>query len=159
MNPKEHNAQVGRTLNEVLARIHFLGQVFYNGKHHDNILNIWADLEEGEKRILLLASYHMYAVNNGGMPTLPPALTPAPPEEPKPKLTDLPPLKADETLEDYDKRLMVRTKHIVTSAFVIVAGLFIIALAGSVITMDFETAQDSKLDFIIRVLQIFVDGK
>ena len=158
----DEELRTGRTFNEVLERINSIGHAFYRGKHYDNMKNIWEELEEEEKKIVLLAVYHMYIVNNGGVQTLPPGLT-APALAPTPKVTPqiskLPAIGANETLAEYDQRLMVRTKHFISIALVLVSVVFIFLLAGSVVAMDFETTNETKLDFLVKIFKVFVDVK
>lgn len=159
--PVGEGTKTGRTLNEVLERINFIGHAFYRGKHYDNMKNIWDELEEEEKNVVLLSLYHMYVVNNGGVHAPPPGLTATPNSAPKEtsQISQLPALGANETLEEYDQRLMVRTKHFISIALVLVSVLFIFLLAGSVVAMDFETTSDIKLDFLVKIFKVFVDGK
>lgn len=56
------NEQTTKAFRDVLDKFIHIGNCYYNKKHHDNVLNIFADLEEEDKKIFLRGVYYIYTI-------------------------------------------------------------------------------------------------
>lgn len=72
-----------KTLKEVLEQFEYVGNTIYNGKFEDNILNIFTELSESEKRVLLRSVYNLLCIM-----VLPPEEQKVPPRPKKPQLEE-----------------------------------------------------------------------
>ena len=72
-----------KTLKEVLEQFEYVGNTIYNGKFDDNVLNIFSELTDAEKRILLRSVYNLLCILN-----VPPENQSVPSRLKKPKLDE-----------------------------------------------------------------------
>ena len=72
-----------KTLKEVLEQFEYVGNTIYNGKFEDNILNIFTELSESEKRVLLYSVYNLLCIM-----TLPPEEQKVPARPKKPQIEE-----------------------------------------------------------------------
>lgn len=74
-----------KTLKEVLEQFEYVGNTIYNGKFDDNVLNIFSELSDSEKRILLRSVHNLLCILN-----IPPENQNVPSRLKKPKLDEDP---------------------------------------------------------------------
>lgn len=74
-----------KTLKEVLEQFEYVGNTIYNGKFEDNVLNIFSELTDAEKRVMLQSFYHLLCVL-----TLPPEEQKVPVRRNRPQLEEDP---------------------------------------------------------------------
>lgn len=55
-----------KAFRDVLDKFIHIGHFYYNGKHHDNVLNIFNDLDKTDQKTLLLGVYFLYSVMETG---------------------------------------------------------------------------------------------
>lgn len=48
------------TFRESLDKFIHIGNAYYNGKHHDNVMNIFNDLDEEDRMVFLRGVFHIY---------------------------------------------------------------------------------------------------
>lgn len=127
---------------DVLDKFIHIGNCYYNGKHHDNVLNIFADLDEEDKKVFLRGVHHIYTVIEFGVETN--------------QLSVLPKAEPGETpgssIEDYNSKLLVEMKFWFIKTFGILIVLF---LAGVVIFVLYLSAsldeEPGKVSNLFRV--------
>lgn len=55
-----------KALREALDKFVHIGDCFYNGKHHDNVLNIFNDMEHEDRLTLLRGVHDIYSILENG---------------------------------------------------------------------------------------------
>lgn len=61
----DNNKQT-KALKEVIEKFDHIGNCYYNGKHHDNVLNIFDDLDENDRKEFLRGTYAVYKIIESG---------------------------------------------------------------------------------------------
>lgn len=61
----DNNKQT-KALKEVIEKFDHIGNCYYNGKHHDNVLNIFNDLDENDRKEFLRGTYAVYKIIESG---------------------------------------------------------------------------------------------
>lgn len=56
-----------KAFKESLDRFVHIGNVHYNGKHFDNVLNIFNDLDSSDQKSLLVGVYYLFSVMEGNV--------------------------------------------------------------------------------------------
>ncbi len=59
--------QTTKAFKEALDRFVHIGNCYYNSKHHDNVLNIFNDMEHIDRIVLLKGMFHMYSIFEFGI--------------------------------------------------------------------------------------------
>lgn len=128
---------------DVLDKFIHIGNCYYNGKHHDNVLNIFADLDEEDKKVFLRGVHHIYTVIEFGVESnqLAP-LVKAEPGEP-----------LDFSIDDYNTKLLVEMKFWFIKTFGI---LFVTLLIGIVIFILYlSTGLDEEPGRVASLFKVF----
>lgn len=94
-----------KAFKDVIDKFIHIGNCYYNGKHFDNVLNIFSDLTEEDKKIFLRSVHQIYSVVEMGVGNL--SL-----EVSKTKIDNEP-----DTSENYNSKLMIETKFWFIRAF------------------------------------------
>lgn len=55
-----------KAIRDVLDKFVHIGNCYYNGKHHDNVLNIFGDLNQEDQKILLRGVHQIYLLLESG---------------------------------------------------------------------------------------------
>lgn len=55
------------TFKESLDKFVHIGNAYYNGKHHDNVMNIFNDLDEVDRMVFLRSVFHIYSIMEFGV--------------------------------------------------------------------------------------------
>ena len=61
----DNNKQT-KALKEVIEKFDHIGNCYYNGKHHDNVLNIFNDLDENDRKEFLRGTFAVYKIIESG---------------------------------------------------------------------------------------------
>lgn len=130
-----------KAFKDVLDNFIHIGNCYYNGKHFDNVLNIFSDLTEEEQKIFLRGVHHIWTVVEVGVGNVPQAL-------PKPKPDDDP-----ASTEDYNSKLMIETKF----WFIRALGISFIAGLASLIVLVifFASGTTGRYDAAVNIIKIF----
>lgn len=59
--------QTTKAFKEALDKFIHIGNCYYNSKHHDNVLNIFSDMEHSDRIALLKGVFHMYSIFEFGI--------------------------------------------------------------------------------------------
>lgn len=59
--------QTTKAFKEALDKFIHIGNCYYNSKHHDNVLNIFNDMEHVDRIALLKGVFHMYSIFEFGI--------------------------------------------------------------------------------------------
>lgn len=73
--------QTTKAFKEALDKFIHIGNCYYNSKHHDNVLNIFNDMEHVDRIALLKGVFHIYSIFEFGIEehnSLPVKTTPKP---------------------------------------------------------------------------------
>lgn len=127
------NEQANKAFRDVLDKFVHIGNCYYNGKHHDNILNIFSDLEEEDKKLLLRGVHHIYSIVEFGVN--------APDIQMGPRLSPAMDGDAEVSQMDYNSKLMIEMKFWFIKTFGI---LFLLSITGFVFFILYVTSGTSE---------------
>lgn len=88
------------TFKDSLDKFIHIGNAYYNGKHHDNVMNIFQDLDEEDRMVFLRGVFHIYNYMEYGAASK--ETVPSKPNKPK---TD-----EDDDIVGFNNRQMVELK-------------------------------------------------
>ena len=74
-------SKTNKPLKEALESFNHIGKCFYNGKHHDNVLNIFNDMDHDHKLSLLRGVFEIFTVVESGVKEFPSSLLTSPPKK------------------------------------------------------------------------------
>lgn len=133
------NEQTTKAFRDVLDKFVHIGNCYYNGKHHDNVLNIFSDLDEEDRKLLLRSVHHIYTIVEFGTTPTPftTRLKAGPENDPV-------------TIADYNTKLMVEMKFWFVKTFGILFLLSVTAFTFFILYVSSSGTGDTQ-----RVANLF----
>lgn len=131
-----------KAFKDVLDKFIHIGNCYYNGKHYDNVLNIFNDLENEDQKALLHGVYYLFAVMEHGMVPG----TNQPNVKPKPEVLDTPKESNEDTVTK-ELKLWVAKTLILMSIFAFFGVFTLVVLFGG--------SADESSETLKRTVSIF----
>ena len=132
------------TFREALDKFIHIGNCFYNGKHHDNAMNIFNDLDEEDRMVFLRGVFHIYNFMEYGPSTK--ELGTSKPVKPK--------IDEDEDVVSFNNRQMVELKVWFVKVLVWLVVLGLVVLFGLGIYFSSSAGGEEDTVNIFKILAL-----
>ena len=137
----DNNKQT-KALKEVIEKFDHIGNCYYNGKHHDNVLNIFNDLDENDRKEFLRGTYAVYKIiESGHMKIVTTTVVP-----------NLEPFRKGENVSAINEQSLIELKIWFVKMLGVVVTVGIIILIGLV--MYFSNTAESGANGLSKVFKI-----